>query len=134
MVENKQVSNREVSLIERIGNLFVNVYGMKKADAIPECGVGNLCCHTDGAPRIIVIGHNDEATRMLHESALEASDRCTTPLLVDLSYELDAEVVAGLAPPILIIKGELASDGVTLSVDEVEALLEKEGFTKRWEL
>lgn len=134
MAENDQGRDRDVSLVERIGNLFTDLRGTGKVDAVPECGVGNLCCHTDGAPRISVIGCNDEVTRSFHESALEASDRCTTPLLVDLSYNLDAEVVSGLTPPILLIKGKAVSDGVSLSVDEIGVLLEKEGFIERWEL
>lgn len=134
MAKSKQGREREVPILKQIGNFFSDMHRRKKDNKTPECGIGNLCCHTDGAPRIIVVGDNNEVTRSFHKSTLEASDRCASPLLVDLRYELDAEIVSGLKPPILLIMGKVASDGVNLSVDEIGILLEKEGFAKRWEL
>lgn len=134
MAEDKKAKNQELSLSERIGNLLSGVNGSRKTEKMPECGAGNLCCHIDCTPRIVVVGHDDAATKSFHEKISEASDRCTTPLLVDLSFDMDAQSVSGHTSPILPIKGDTVSDGVDLETDEIEALLVKAGFNARWEV
>lgn len=97
----------------------------KKQSEIPECGVSNLCCDDTGTPRIILVGENNNDTYAFHDNALEAADKSKSPLHVHLSFSVDSPEAAGHEPPILFIKGEIVSEGVYLSTEEIEKLLVK---------